>query len=148
METVKDVLSEKGKQIWAVKPETTVADALKLMAEKNIGAVLVVDEKEKMRGIFSERDFARKSVAGKGSGGCPTDGLVRDFMSSEVVYVKEEQSIDNCMALMTEKRLRHLPVLHEGDIVGLISIGDVVKAVISEKDFIIDQMEHYIWDNA
>jgi CBS domain-containing protein len=148
METVKDILKEKGKEVWALKPDTTVSEALKMMSNKNIGAVLVVDEKEKMRGIFSERDFARKSVAKENQSGCPTDGKVEDFMSKEVVYVKEEQTIDNCMALMTEKRLRHLPVLHDSELVGLISIGDVVKAVISEKDFIIDQMEHYIWDNA
>lgn len=148
METVKDILSEKGNKIWAVQPGTKVSEALKLMSDKNIGAVLVVDDKEKMRGIFSERDFARHSVEEVNKGGCPTDGVVEDFMSTEVVYVKEEQTIDNCMALMTEKRLRHLPVLHGDDIVGLISIGDVVKAVISEKNFIIDQMEHYIWDNA
>ncbi len=148
METVKDILAEKGREIWAITPDTSVAEALLLMADKNIGAVLVVDGQENMRGIFSERDFAHKSASSEYQNGCPTDGKVEDFMSREVVYVKEEQTIDNCMALMTEKRLRHLPVLRDNKLAGLISIGDVVKAVISEKDFIIDQMEHYIWDNA
>jgi CBS domain-containing protein len=148
METVKDILSHKGKQVWAVEPGTQVREALALMQEKNIGALLVVDAQQQLRGIFSERDYARKTVTAGEESICPVDKKVEELMSPNVVYIKEEQTVDQCMAIMTEKRLRHLPVLHEESIVGLVSIGDVVKAVISEKDFLIDQMEHYIWDNS
>ncbi|MFO7849123.1 MAG: CBS domain-containing protein [Spirochaetia bacterium] len=142
METVKDILSHKGSEVWAVNPETKVREALKLMKEKNIGALLVVDKDEELQGIFSERDYARKTDPSNTQGVCPADKNVSDLMTKSVVYIKDNQTVDQCMAIMTEKRLRHLPVLHEGKIGGLISIGDVVKAVITEKDFIIDQMEH------
>jgi CBS domain-containing protein len=148
METVKDILSHKGTEVWAVNPDTKVREALKLMQEKNIGALLVVDKNEELKGIFSERDYARKTLIVGDESVCPVDKKVEELMTSSVVYIKDTQTVDHCMAIMTEKRLRHLPVLHEGKVSGLISIGDVVKAVISEKDFIIDQMEHYIWDNS
>lgn len=148
METVKDILSHKGTEVWAVTPDTNVREALKLMKDKDIGALMVVDKNEKLQGIFSERDYARKTDTSHAQGACPADVDVSDLMTKSVVYIKDNQTVDQCMAIMTEKRLRHLPVLHEGKIGGLISIGDVVKAVITEKDFIIDQMEHYIWDNS
>ncbi|MFP4180252.1 MAG: CBS domain-containing protein [Spirochaetaceae bacterium] len=148
METVKDILSHKGTDVWAVNPDTKVRDALKLMKEKNIGALLVVDKNEELQGIFSERDYARKTDTYHAEGSCPADENVDALMTKSVVYIKDNQTVDQCMAIMTDKRLRHLPVLHEDKIGGLISIGDVVKAVIHEKDFIIDQMEHYIWDNS
>ncbi len=148
MESVKDILNHKGKQVWAVNPETKVLEALKLMAEKNIGAVLVVDQNEDLKGIFSERDYARYAAhAGKGKE-CPWEHPVSELMTTGVLYVTDDKSVDYCMGLMTNKRLRHIPVMHESKVVGLISIGDIVKAVLGEKDFIIDQMEHYIWDNA
>lgn len=148
MESVKDILKHKGNQVWAVNPDTKVFDALKLMAEKNIGAVMVVDKEEKLKGIFSERDYARYAV-GKGEGkDCPWDHKVGDLMTKEVLYVTDDKSVDYCMGLMTSKRLRHIPVIQGEEIIGLVSIGDIVKAVLGEKDFIIDQMEHYIWDNA
>ncbi len=140
MKTVRDILNAKGSTVWWVSPETTVYDTLKLMAEKDIGAVLVL-EGERPVGIFSERDYARQVVLkGKTSKETP----VRDVMTTRVVFVRPEQNVEECMAVMTDKRIRHLPVLEGDRLVGIISIGDVVKAVISEKEFLIEQLEHYI----
>ena len=140
MTTVRSVLITKVNNIWSIAPEMTVFDALKIMAEKNIGALLVV-QKEKVVGIFSERDYARK-IALKGESSHTT--AVKDVMTSGVLSVHPEQSIDECMALMTNKHIRHLPVLENGNLVGLISIGDVVKAIISEHEYTIKQLENYI----
>lgn len=140
MKSVRDLIQQKGRQVWSVGPQTTVYDTLSLMAAKEIGAVLVV-EAERPVGIFSERDYARQVVLkGKSSKDTP----VREVMTARVVFVRPEQSIDDCMALMTDKRIRHLPVLEQGKVVGILSIGDVVKAVISEKQFLIEQLENYI----
>jgi CBS domain-containing protein len=140
MTTVKSVLHTKGNNIYSIAPEATVFDALKIMAEKNIGALLVM-QKEKVVGIFSERDYARKIVL-KGESSHTT--AVQDVMTSGVLSVHSEQSIDECMALMTNKHVRHLPVLENGNLIGLISIGDVVKAIISEHEYTIKQLENYI----
>ena len=140
MKTVRDVLRTKGSDICSVRPATTVYDALKLMAEKNIGAVLVL-EGERPVGIFSERDYARQVIL---KGKTSKDTAVHEVMTSRVVFVRPEQNIEECMALMTAKRCRHLPVLEEGKLAGILSIGDVVKAVISEKEFHIAQLENYI----
>lgn len=137
---VRDILKEKGNQIWWVSPDTTVFDALKLMAEKNAGALIVLDG-EKLAGIFSERDYARKVVL---KGKASREMAVKEIMTSEVTYILLAQSVEECMALMTDKRIRHLPVLEGEKLVGVISIGDVVKAIISDKDFIINQLEKYI----
>ncbi|HKJ81162.1 MAG TPA: CBS domain-containing protein [Ignavibacteriaceae bacterium] len=143
MRTVNEILAKKGKQIWSVSPETTVFDALKLMAEKGIGALLVKDEMGNPVGVMSERDYARKVIlVGKSS----RDTLVNEIMSHNVIYVKPERSPEECMALMINKRIRHLPVLENNKLVGFISIGDVVKAVIDEKEFTIDQLVQYIKD--
>jgi CBS domain-containing protein len=143
MKTVREILLKKGSQIWSVTPETTVFEALKLMAEKGIGALLVKDEMGNPVGVMSERDYARKVIlVGKSS----RDTLVNDIMSHNVIYVKPERSPEECMALMINKRIRHLPVLENNKLVGFISIGDVVKAVIDEKEFTIDQLVHYIKD--
>lgn len=140
MKIVNQLLQAKGHEIWSVTPDTTVYDALKLMADKNVGALLVL-EAEKLVGIFSERDYARKVILkGRSSKNTP----VKDIMSSEVFFVRCDQSIDECMTLMTNKRVRHLPVLESKELVGLISIGDVVKAIISEQEFTIKQLENYI----
>ena len=126
--------------LLGVPPDTSVFEALKRMADRNVGALLVV-EGEKLAGIFSERDYARKVILkGKASREIPVD----EIMSTRVVFVRPNQTIDECMALMTEKRIRHLPVLQSGKLIGLISIGDVVKTVISEQEFIIHQLENYI----
>jgi CBS domain-containing protein len=140
MKTVRDLLKQKGRDVWAVAPDSTVYDALALMAEKNIGA-LIVREAGRPVGIFSERDYARQVIL---KGKTSRDTTLRDVMTAKVVFVRPEQSIEECMALMTDKRFRHLPVLEEGQLVGILSIGDVVKALISEKDFLIEQLANYI----
>lgn len=140
MKFVNQLLKDKGRDVWSVAPDAPVYQALELMAEKNCGAVLVLDQ-DKMVGILSERDYARKVILqGKSSKDTP----VKEIMSSRVVYIRPEQTVEDCMALMTDKRIRHLPVLENRKLVGLISIGDIVRAVISEQEFIIHQLENYI----
>lgn len=143
MEMVKDILQAKGQEVWSVSPEGSVYDALTFMAEKNVGA-LVVTEKDRVVGIISERDYARKVILkGKSS----KELAVKEIMTPRVVCVRPEQTMEECMELMTDKHIRHLPVLDEDRLVGLISIGDVVKAIIAEKEFIIGQLEGYITGN-
>ena len=140
MTTVGNVLQIKGHEVWSVPPHALVYDALKVMAEKNVGVLLVMEER-KLVGVFSERDYARKiALKGVSSHTSP----VKNIMTSVVVTVRREQSIDECMALMTEKHVRHLPVVENDEVVGLISIGDVVKAMISEREHTIKQLENYI----
>jgi len=141
MKSVAQVLKSKPRQtVEAVVPSTSVFDAVKLMAERNIGALLVL-EGERIAGIVTERDYARKIVlTGRSSKETP----VRDIMSFPVMYVRPDQTNEECMALMTDNRLRHLPVVDQGRLIGLISIGDLVKDIISEQKFIIEQLEHYI----
>jgi CBS domain-containing protein len=140
MTTVRNVLQAKNNNIWSIAPDAVVFDALKIMAEKNVGALLVM-QSDKVVGIFSERDYARKIVL-KGESSHTT--AVKDVMTSGVLSISAEQSIDECMALMTNKHVRHLPVLENGKLIGLISIGDVVKAIISEHEYTIKQLENYI----
>ncbi len=140
MATVRDMLKTKGFEVWSVTPDTTVYDALKLMAEKNIGAVLVM-EADKVMGILSERDYARKIIL---LGRASADTPAREIMTERVMCVGPEETAEQCMALMTEKKVRHLPVLEDNQLIGIISIGDVVKATIAQKEFIIGQLEEYI----
>jgi len=140
MTTVRSVLQTKDNTIWSIAPDALVFDALKIMADKNVGALLVM-QKERVVGIFSERDYARKIVL-KGESSHTT--AIKDVMTSGVLSVNPEQSIDECMALMTNKHIRHLPVLENGKLIGLVSIGDVVKAIISEHEYTIKQLENYI----
>jgi CBS domain-containing protein len=140
MTIVQQVLKEKGFYVWTVSPDTSLMDALKLMAEKNIGAVLVVDGTN-VAGVFSERDFARYTAR---DGLCGLDTPVQELMTEVVYIVGPDNTVEDCMALMVEKRIRHLPVLEEGKIIGLISIGDVVHEVISQKEITIQSMENYI----
>lgn len=140
MTTVAQVLKEKGHDIWSISPDATVYDALKLMAEKEVGALLVL-EKSNLIGIVSERDYARKVVL---KGKFSHDTQVREIMTDQVFCVCPEQTIEECMALMTAKRVRHLPVFAADELIGVISIGDVVKTLISEKEFLIGQLEEYI----
>jgi len=143
MKTVKQILDEKGHAAWHVAPDSFVYDALKLMADNGIGALLVL-EGERLVGVISERDYARKVILkGKSS----LDTPVKDIMTRDIIWVRPEQSVEECMALVTEKRVRHLPVLVDDRVVGVISIGDLVKAVIDEKDFVIKQLESYITGN-
>lgn len=141
MNTVAFILKAKQHQsVLTIAPTATVIDAVRMMAEYNIGGLPVV-EGDQIVGIVTERDYARK-VALQGRSSEQT--LVRDIMTSQVMYVGPTQTNEQCMALMTENRLRHLPVLDEGRLVGLISIGDLVKDIISEQQFVIEQLEHYI----
>ncbi len=142
MKTVKQILQSKtrGTDILSIAPDASVYEALMLMAEKEIGALLVM-EGDKLVGIISERDYARKVILhGKSS----KEIHVSDIMTSKIVYVHNSQTVDECMALMTDKRVRHLPV-YEGDrLIGVVSIGDLVKEAISEREYIIKQLESYI----
>lgn len=141
MATVRDMLRSKGyDNVWSVAPDTTVYNALKLMAEKNIGAVLVM-EADTVMGILSERDYARKIVL---QGKTSTDTPTREIMTERVMCVHPKETAEQCMALMTEKKVRHLPVLEDDRLIGMISIGDVVKATIAQQEFIIEQLEDYI----
>lgn len=140
MKTVRQIIEAKSVRLLHVTPDATVYDALQLMAQHDIGALVVLDG-DKLAGIFSERDYARKVILhGKAS----KDTLVREIMTHKVLCVRPEQTVDECMALMTDKRVRHLPVLDHRKVIGVISIGDVVKEVISEQRFMIEQLEHYI----
>jgi CBS domain-containing protein len=140
MTTVKLCLQRKGNQVWSTRPDATVYEALRFMAEKDIGALLVL-ESGKVVGMFSERDYARKLILhGKAS----KETLVRDIMTSRVVCVSPQHTIEECMAVMTEKRIRHLPVMEADQVMGMISIGDVVKSIITEQEFVIEQLTNYI----
>ena len=141
MTAVTDILKTKpDNTVHAIGPEDSVFDALQRMADKGIGALLVM-QGEAIVGILTERDYARK-IALKGRTSALT--LVRDVMTSSVMFVKPTQTSEECMALMTDNRLRHLPVVDNGKLLGLISIGDLVKDIISEQKFVIEQLEHYI----
>jgi len=140
MRNVKDILDRKGHEVWTVQAAQTVYEALELLAEKDIGALLVCNGDEAV-GMFSERDYARQVVLrGKSSKETP----VAEVMSTPIILAHPEQKIQECMALMTERRIRHLPVVDQGRVVGMISIGDVVKALLEEQQFLIDQLEGYI----
>jgi CBS domain-containing protein len=140
MKTVKEILEAKSHKLLSISPQASVLDALKLMADRDVGALVVLDG-DGLAGIFSERDYARKVILhGKSSKATP----VSEIMTHKVVCVRPDQSVEECMALMTDKRIRHLPVLEDRKVIGVISIGDVVKEVISEQRFVIEQLEHYI----
>jgi CBS domain-containing protein len=140
MITVKDILQIKGHHIFSITPETTVYEALTMMADKNVGALVVI-EGEIVAGIVSERDYARKVILhGKSS----RELQVREIMTSKVYYVHPAQDVQECMSQMTDKHVRHLPVLEEDRLVGMISIGDVVKAIIADHESTIKLLENYI----
>jgi len=143
MQRVSDILMTKTKELWTILPEASVLDALKLMAEKQIGALMVVDKKDKVAGIITERDYARKIILkGKKS----LDTPVKEIMtpSAKMYTVKPDTPVEDCMVLMTGKHIRHVPVFEGGKFMGLISIGDVVKSTISEKDMLIEHLSDYI----
>jgi CBS domain-containing protein len=141
MELLKDILDSKGREVVTVSPDATVRAALATMAEANVGALMVTDETGRIVGVFSERDFARRAVTHR-------DEIfavpVREFMTTRIRSIPAGTSIDTCMALMTTERIRHLPIVENGHLSGVISIGDVVKAIVDEKDTVIEQLEHYI----
>lgn len=140
MKKVKEILDTKGRDVWSVGPTESVYDAMKLMADKGVGALIVM-EGTKVAGIISERDYARKVIL---QGRSSRTTQVKEIMTARVVYAQPDQNIEECMALMTEKRVRHLPVMDGGQLVGVISIGDLVKGIIAEQKFIIEQLERYI----
>jgi CBS domain-containing protein len=140
MITVRQILEEKGHQVWTIGPDETVYKALMIMADKDIGALVVV-ENDQVVGIVSERDYARKVVL---KGKTSLDTPVRDIMTPRVYFVNPDCSAEECMALMTEKRVRHLPVMENNKLVGVISIGDVVKSIISSQKVTIEHLQNYI----
>lgn len=140
MQTAIDIIRYKGSAVWSVKPGETVLHALGVMAEHDIGAVVVLDG-EKLVGILTERDYARKVVlAGRSS----RESAISDVMTSVVICVSPDESVDSCLTIMTEERVRHLPVVADRRLVGLISIGDLVRATIKEQEQVIEQLQHYI----
>ncbi|MCX7169958.1 MAG: CBS domain-containing protein [Proteobacteria bacterium] len=141
MKTVRQLLEGKGHEVAVISPDKSVFEAMQLMADRNVGALLVLEAGKKLVGIVTERDYARKMYILNKSA---KDVLVSEFMTRQVAYVRPSQTNEDCMALITEKRLRHLPVLDDDQVIGILSIGDLVKDAISEKDFIISQLVNYI----
>ena len=140
MITIKDILNNKDNKIWSVEPKTSIFEALIIMSDKEIGALLVIED-EKLVGIFSERDYARKVILkGKSS----KNTLVGELMTKKVFYIDPEKTINDCMAIMTDKHIRHLPVINNDKVIGIITIGDVVNQIISEQEFTIHHLENYI----
>ena len=140
MKRVKDILEVKGRAVWSLGPDASVYDAIKLMADKGVGALMVMEGAEVV-GVISERDYARKVIL---EGRSSKTTQVGEIMTTHVLYAQPEQNIDECMAVMTERRVRHMPVMDEERLVGVISIGDLVKSIITEQKFIIEQLERYI----
>jgi CBS domain-containing protein len=140
MKTVRSLLQAKGHAVWTIAPDASVFEALKLMADKNVGALLVL-EGDELAGVISERDYARKVVL---RGRSSVDTPVRDIMTAGVISVHPDQTVEECMALMTDKHIRHLPVVADGRLIGIVSIGDVVKSIITEQGFMIEQLTSYI----
>jgi CBS domain-containing protein len=143
MKSVKEVLKNKNNEVWSVLPRSSVYDGLRLMGEKQIGALMVIDELGKVAGIFSERDYARKVIL---KGKASKDTKVEEVMTpaSEMFAVKPDNTVEECMILMTGKHVRHLPVFEKDKFVGVVSIGDVVKSIISEQESLIEQLSSYI----
>ncbi len=142
MATVRQLLQGKGCEVASVEPDKSVYDAMQLMATENIGALLVL-ENGKLAGIFTERDYSRKAYLLDKSA---KDIRVKELMTAQVAYVSPDYTVEDCMALVTEMRVRHLPVLENNEVAGIISIGDLVKNAISGQEFIINQLERYIYD--
>ena len=140
MRVVREVLNAKGHDIWSVTPTQTVFEAVQLLSDKGIGALLVMDE-TRLKGIVTERDYARKVIL---EGRSSRETAVADVMTTSVLCVDPDKTIQECMALMTDKRARHLPVLEDERVIGVVSIGDLVKAIIAEQQFMIDQLQYYI----
>lgn len=140
MRTVRQLLEAKAHEIYAISPDAPVIDAIRLMAEKRIGAVLVM-EGSRLAGILSERDYARKIVL---QGRSSSDTPVRTIMTSDVITVRPDDTADHCMQVVTENRIRHLPVVRGSEVVGVVSIGDLVKAVIEDQQLELDQLQRYI----
>ena len=141
MDTVRDILQIKGHVVYTVNPESSVYEALETLEAKNLGSLVVLEECGTLDGIFTERDYARKVIL---KGRSSKETRVKDIMTESPIYVSPDTKIEYCMQLMTDKHIRHLPVLEDNELIGLISIGDLVKYIIDQKDFIIQNLEHYI----
>ena len=140
MTTIAQLLNAKGKQIWSVEPKATIFEALEVMSEKEICALLVMED-GKLTGIFSERDYARKVILkGKSSKETP----VGELMTKKVFYIDSQKTINDCMVMMTAKRIRHVPVIEDNQVMGIVTIGDVVNQIISEQEVTINHLENYI----
>ena len=140
MTTIAQLLNVKGNQIWSVEPKATIFEALEIMSEKEIGALLVMED-GKLTGIFSERDYARKVILkGKSSKETP----VGELMTKKVFYIDSQKTLNDCMAMMTAKRIRHVPVIEDNQVMGIVTIGDVVNQIISEQEVTINHLENYI----
>ena len=140
MTTIAQLLNAKGDQIWSIEPKATIFEALEIMSEKEIGALLVMED-GKLKGIFSERDYARKVILkGKSSKETP----VGELMTKKVFYIDPQKNINDCMAMMTGKRIRHVPVIEDNQVMGIVTIGDVVNQIISEQEVTINHLENYI----
>lgn len=140
MNKVSDLLENKGDEVWSIGPDASVFDAIKLMADKGVGALMVM-EGTKIVGVISERDYARKVIL---MGLSSRETQVKEIMTTRVVYANPEKTVEECMALMTDKRIRHLPIMDGEQLTGVISIGDLVKSIIAEQQFTIEQLERYI----
>ena len=140
MRTIEQLLQVKGSDIWSIEPQTTAYNALQIMAEKNVGALLVM-EKEKLMGIFSERDYARKVILKEKSS---KNTSVGELMTREVIYINADSTLEESMALMTVKHIRHLPVLKNNQLIGIVTLGDVVRQIISDQKLAIRELEKYI----
>lgn len=140
MKTIKELLGNKGHEVWSVRSDATVYESIEIMASKSAGALMVVDD-DKTMGIISERDYARKVIL---EGLSSKDTLVSEIMTSRIIHTSPDRSVDECMSLMTTNRIRHLPVMEDEKLVGFVSIGDLVKATISEQQSTIEQLERYI----
>ncbi|HMI60119.1 MAG TPA: CBS domain-containing protein [Puia sp.] len=141
MDTVRDILQIKGNLVYTVCPESSVYEALETLEEKNLGALVVLETCGKLDGIFTERDYARKVIL---KGRSSKETMVQDIMTESPTFVTPDTKIEECMQLMTKKFIRHLPVMDKDELVGIISIGDIVKYIINQKDFIIEHLQHYI----
>lgn len=140
MVTIKQLLKSKGSDVWSISSDTSVFEAVRMMAEKGVGALVVLDN-GKPAGIISERDYARKVVLKERES---KKTRVSEIMTSDVLYARPDHTVEQCLAIMTEKRIRHLPVMDGDKLAGIVSIGDLVKSVIAEQQHVIEQLEHYI----
>jgi len=141
MDTVRDILQVKGNLVYTISPDSCVYEALETLEERNLGALVVVDNAGHVGGIFTERDYARKVIL---KGRSSKETIVQDIMTENPVFVSPDTKIENCMQLMTQHFIRHLPVCDDGKLAGIVSIGDIVKHIINQKDYIIENLEHYI----
>ena len=140
MTTVGNLLTSKSSEIWSIAPDNSVFEALEMMAEKNVSGLLIL-ENDKLIGIFTERDYARKLIL---KGRSSKNTKVLEMMTKDILYVKTQNTIEDCMTLMTAKRIRHLPVIDSNRLIGIVTIGDLVKQIISEQQTTIHQLENYI----